>query len=51
MIRRFRRCGHSPGIISPEGQAAVDEFRAMLAAVREPEPWTRSPTSLSRARS
>ncbi|MEU2179845.1 hypothetical protein [Streptomyces thermolilacinus] len=40
MIRRFRRCGHGPGAISPEDQAVVDQFRAMLAAVRNPEPWT-----------
>ncbi|MEU8764785.1 hypothetical protein [Streptomyces sp. NPDC048659] len=40
MIRRFRRCGHSPGALAPENQAVVDEFRAMLAAVRSPEPWT-----------
>lgn len=40
MIRRFRRCGHSPGALTPEDQAVVDQFRAMLAAVRDPEPWT-----------
>ncbi|MGW6939983.1 hypothetical protein ACWGF3_13410 [Streptomyces xanthophaeus] len=40
MIRRFRRCGHAPGSHTPEDQAAVDQFRAMLAAVRTPEPWT-----------
>ncbi|MEU9189461.1 hypothetical protein AB0D14_33950 [Streptomyces sp. NPDC048484] len=40
MIRRFRRCGHAPGAISPEDQAVVDQFRAMLAAVRDPQPWT-----------
>jgi hypothetical protein len=40
MIRRFRRCGHAPGTISPEDQAVVDQFRAMLTAVRNPEPWT-----------
>lgn len=40
MIRRFRRCGHAPGAISPEDQAVVDQFRAMLTAVRNPEPWT-----------
>lgn len=40
MIRRmFRRCGNAPGVISPEDQAVVDAFRAMLAAVRDPEPW------------
>nr|MDT0521319.1 hypothetical protein [Streptomyces sp. DSM 41633] len=40
MIRRFRRCGHAPGALTPEDQAAVTQFRAMLAAVRTPEPWT-----------
>lgn len=41
MIRRmFRQCGHAPGTLSPEDQAVVDAFRTMLAAVREPEPWT-----------
>ncbi|MFB6514087.1 hypothetical protein ACFCW4_33135 [Streptomyces virginiae] len=40
MIRRFRRCGHAPGTLAPEDRAVVDEFRAMLAAVRSPEPWT-----------
>ncbi|MCX4633359.1 hypothetical protein [Streptomyces sp. NBC_01443] len=41
MIRRmFRQCGHAPGTLSPEDQAVVDAFRSMLAAVREPEPWT-----------
>ncbi|MGK4909494.1 hypothetical protein [Streptomyces albus] len=43
MIRRFRRlrrCGHAPGTLSPEDQAVVDAFRAMLAALQHPEPWT-----------
>lgn len=41
MIRRmFRRCGHAPGALTPEDQAVVDAFRAMLAAVRDPELWT-----------
>ncbi|MFC8247561.1 hypothetical protein [Streptomyces chartreusis] len=40
MIHRFRRCGHGPGALTPEDQAVVDQFRAMLAAVRAPEPWT-----------
>lgn len=40
MIRRFRRCGHAPGALTPEDQAIVDQFRAMLAAVRNPQPWT-----------
>ena len=35
MIRRmFRRCGHAPGALTPEDQAAVDSFRAMLTALR-----------------
>ncbi|ASY37075.1 MULTISPECIES: hypothetical protein [unclassified Streptomyces] len=40
MIRRLRRCGHAPGTLSPEDQAVVDQFRAMLTALRNPEPWT-----------
>ncbi|WP_420082701.1 hypothetical protein ACN6AT_35895 (plasmid) [Streptomyces sp. JL4002] len=41
MIRRmFRRCGHAPGALTPEDQAAVDQFHAMLNAVRHPQPWT-----------
>ncbi|MEV5982857.1 hypothetical protein [Streptomyces sp. NPDC052114] len=36
----FRRCGHAPGAISPEDQAVVDQFRAMLTAMRNPQPWT-----------
>ncbi|GAB1333304.1 hypothetical protein [Streptomyces sennicomposti] len=40
MIRRFRRRGHAPGALSPEDQAVVDQFRAMLTALRNPEPWT-----------
>ncbi|RCH65506.1 hypothetical protein DT019_27330 [Streptomyces sp. SDr-06] len=40
MIRRFRRCGHAPGAISPEDQVVVDQFRAMLTALRNPQPWT-----------
>ncbi|MEU2440146.1 hypothetical protein ABZ595_28785 [Streptomyces rubradiris] len=40
MIRRFRRCGHGPGTPTPEVQAVVDQFRAMLTALRNPEPWT-----------
>uniref|UniRef100_UPI002F916BEA hypothetical protein n=1 Tax=Streptomyces sp. NBC_01562 TaxID=2975879 RepID=UPI002F916BEA len=40
MKRLFRRCGHAPGALSPEDQAAVDQFRALLAALRDPEPWT-----------
>ncbi|MEU9083410.1 hypothetical protein [Streptomyces sp. NPDC048357] len=40
MIRRLRRCGHAPGTLTPEDQAAVDQFRTMLTAVRAPQPWT-----------
>jgi hypothetical protein len=41
MIRRvFRRCGHATGALTPEDQAAVDAFRAMLTALRNPQPWT-----------
>lgn len=36
----FRRCGNAPGAITPEDQAVVDAFRAMLAALRDPEPRT-----------
>ncbi|GGP80519.1 hypothetical protein [Streptomyces melanogenes] len=35
----FRRCGHAPGTLSPEDQAVVDDFRAMLTALRNPQPW------------
>ncbi|MFE2609941.1 hypothetical protein ACFXDI_43000 [Streptomyces mirabilis] len=43
MIRRmFRRCGNAPGALAPEDKAVVDQFRAMLAALRSPEPWTPS---------
>ncbi|MEV0604565.1 hypothetical protein AB0I82_35440 [Streptomyces sp. NPDC050315] len=36
----FRRCGHAPGALSPEDQAAVDQSRATLTALRNPTPWT-----------
>ncbi|MEU1129562.1 hypothetical protein ABZ383_06795 [Streptomyces sp. NPDC005900] len=36
----FRRCGTAPGVLSPEDQAVVDQYRAMLTAVRNPQPWT-----------
>ncbi|GAA2359059.1 hypothetical protein [Streptomyces cuspidosporus] len=36
----FRRCGHAPGALTPEDQAVVDQFRATLTAVRDPQPWT-----------
>jgi len=39
-IPRWKRCGHGPGTLSPEDQAVVDAYRAMLAALRTPEPWT-----------
>ncbi|MFE2675046.1 hypothetical protein [Streptomyces hygroscopicus] len=38
--RLFRHCSHVPGALTPEGQAVVDQFRAMLAALRDPQPWT-----------
>ncbi|GAA0898039.1 MULTISPECIES: hypothetical protein [Streptomyces violaceusniger group] len=31
MKRLFRRCATAPGALTPEDQAAVDAFRAMLA--------------------
>ncbi|MBH1937801.1 hypothetical protein I5Q34_26605 [Streptomyces sp. AV19] len=40
MKRLFRRPGRAPGVLSPDDQAAVDDFRAILAAVRDPQPWT-----------
>ncbi|WP_328698536.1 hypothetical protein [Streptomyces sp. NBC_00342] len=39
----FFRCGLTPSAFTPEDQAAVDTFRAHLAAItalRDPEPWT-----------
>jgi hypothetical protein len=39
MIRRFRRCSTGPAALTPEDHA-VAQLRAMLAAVRDPEPWT-----------
>ncbi|MFD4866876.1 hypothetical protein [Streptomyces sp. NPDC058412] len=39
MKRLFRRCGTS-GALSLEDQAVVDEYRAMLAARKNPQPWT-----------
>ncbi|MBZ6093433.1 hypothetical protein KVH02_34795 [Streptomyces olivaceus] len=35
----FRRCGNA-GALSPEDQAVVDQLRATLTALRNPEPWT-----------
>ncbi|WP_030592909.1 hypothetical protein [Streptomyces anulatus] len=41
MIRRmFSRCVTTSRAVAPEDQAVVDGFRAMLAAVRNPQPWT-----------
>ncbi|MFD8938574.1 hypothetical protein ACFV0R_25545 [Streptomyces sp. NPDC059578] len=41
MSRLFRRCATAPGtVLAPEDQAVVDQFRAMLTAVRNPQPWT-----------
>ncbi|MFJ3728513.1 hypothetical protein ACIPYQ_38925 [Streptomyces sp. NPDC090045] len=39
MKRLFHRCGTS-GALSSEDQAVVDEYRAMLAARKNPQPWT-----------
>lgn len=39
MKRYFRRCG-TPGALSSEDQAVVDAYRAMLAARKDPQPWT-----------
>ncbi|WP_329402763.1 hypothetical protein OG523_00955 [Streptomyces virginiae] len=62
MIRRFHRCGHVPGTITTEVQAAVDRFRAMLTAVRPRSPgppatamtspygWARSSSARTRHR-
>ncbi|MER5886950.1 hypothetical protein ABT160_24265 [Streptomyces sp. NPDC001941] len=35
----FHRCGNAD-TLSPEDRATVDEFRALLAATRHPQPWT-----------
>ncbi|MFJ7209517.1 hypothetical protein ACIQWR_39050 [Streptomyces sp. NPDC098789] len=43
MNRRLsrRRCATAPGtVLGPEDRVVVDAFRAMLAALRTPEPWT-----------
>lgn len=40
MKRRFKRCGHAPGALSPEDQAAVDDFLALLPLLKNPQPWT-----------
>ncbi|MFD3547061.1 hypothetical protein ACFWUW_15880 [Streptomyces sp. NPDC058655] len=41
MIRRmFSRCATTLSAVSSEDQAVLDEFRTMLAAVRNPKPWT-----------
>lgn len=39
-LPRFKRCGHAPGALTPEDAAAVADFQEMLAALRNPEPWT-----------
>ncbi|MFF7566597.1 hypothetical protein ACFZB4_42405 [Streptomyces pseudovenezuelae] len=39
-LRPFRRCGHSPSALSPDDQAVVDQCRALLAAWKNPQPWT-----------
>ncbi|MDV5143234.1 hypothetical protein R1T08_02645 [Streptomyces sp. SBC-4] len=38
--RMFHRCGPARGALTPEDQAVVDAFLAMLAARRSPAPWT-----------
>ncbi|MGC5401723.1 hypothetical protein ACPXCP_39040 [Streptomyces sp. DT20] len=41
MIRRmFSRCATTPRAVSPEDQTVAEEFRAMLAAIHNPQPWT-----------
>ncbi|MET9077908.1 hypothetical protein ABZX95_38495 [Streptomyces sp. NPDC004232] len=40
MKRLFHRRGNAPGALSPDDQAVIDQFRATLAAVRNPQPWT-----------
>ncbi|WP_331726585.1 hypothetical protein [Streptomyces uncialis] len=41
MIRRmFSHYATTPGTTPPEDQDVIDEFRAMLTAIRNPEPWT-----------
>ncbi|MFE6189129.1 hypothetical protein ACFQ6U_32370 [Streptomyces sp. NPDC056465] len=39
MRNLFRRCAMPSGALDEEDQAAVYAFRAMLAALRHPEPW------------
>ncbi|MFF0629777.1 hypothetical protein [Streptomyces sp. NPDC004296] len=34
------RSNHTPGTLSPEDQAVVDQVRTMLTALRNPQPWT-----------
>lgn len=40
MTARHRRCGHGTGPLHPGDQKAVAEFTAMLAARKQPTPWT-----------
>lgn len=40
MKRLFRRCDHGSCALSPEDQATVDQRHALLAALRDPQPWT-----------
>ncbi|MFD4528431.1 hypothetical protein ACFWP7_31835 [Streptomyces sp. NPDC058470] len=40
MTARFRRCGHGTGPLHPGDQKAVAEFTALLAARKQPAPWT-----------
>lgn len=39
-LPRFKRCGHAPGALTPEDAAAIDDFRAMLTALKNPRPWS-----------
>ncbi|MFJ3513137.1 hypothetical protein [Streptomyces luteogriseus] len=40
MSARFRRCGHGTGPLHPGDHKAVAEFTALLAARKQPAPWT-----------
>lgn len=36
----FRRRRTAPGVLSPQDQAVIDQFRMTLTAMRNPQPWT-----------
>lgn len=40
MTAWFRRCGHGTGPLHPGDHKAVAAFTAMLAARKQPAPWT-----------